>query len=65
MFDGETGDKTVSDWGDSRCRKFEGLRQSRWHRFEVVAKNSSGLETEPVIHWMYYWARYGEPHSGR
>ena len=54
VFDGETGDKTVSDWGDSRCRKFEGFRQSRWHRFEVVAKNSSGLETEPVIHWMYY-----------
>ena len=53
VFDGEAGDKTVSDWGDSRCRKFEGFRQSRWHRFEVVAKNSSGLETEPVIHWMY------------
>ena len=52
--DGDRGGKTVSNWSASRCRRFEGLRQYAWHRFEVVARNLNGLETEPLIRWMYY-----------
>ena len=53
-FDGESGHKTVSDWSESRCREFKGLRQYAWHRFEVVARNLNGLEAEPLIRWMLY-----------
>ena len=53
-LDEEMGDTIISDWSVSRCRRFEGLRQSAWHRFEVFARNSSGVEAEPVVRWMYY-----------
>ena len=50
------GDTIVSDWSASRCRRFGGqaLSQSVWYRFEVVARNSNGFMTKPVIRWMYY-----------
>ncbi len=47
-IDEEMGGTTVSDWSASRCRRFEGLRQFAWHRFEVEARNSIGVEAEPV-----------------
>ena len=43
------GSDTVSiDWDTSRCRTFEGLRTGEEYRFEVVARNLDGIETEPV-----------------
>ena len=53
-LDEEMGDTIISDWSVSRCRRFEGLRQFAWHRFEVEARNSIGVEAEPVVRWMYY-----------
>ena len=53
-IDEERGDSIVSDWSTSKCRRFEGLRQYAWHRFELAARDSSGIETEPIIRWMYY-----------
>ena len=54
VTDQEMGDETVTDWSASRCRRFGGLRRSAWYRLEVVARNVSGFETEPVVRWMYY-----------
>ena len=41
-----------SNWDTLRCRTFKGLRSSPGYRFEVVARNLDGIETEPV-RWMY------------
>ena len=46
------GIDTVSiDWDTSRCRTFEGLRTGKEYRFEVVARNLDGIETEPIT-WL-------------
>ena len=46
------GDTAITtDWDTSRCRTFEGLQPGTAYSFEVVARNLSGIQTEPVV-WL-------------
>ena len=60
-----------SDWDTAKCRAFSGLLYNTGYKFEVVAKNLDGTETEPV-RWMYnegpdkpeYWPTQGRTGNG-
>ena len=43
----------LSDWGESRCRRFDGLRTNEKYWVELHVKNQDGVATHSAVTWFY------------